>query len=86
MHYACSFGIGKPISKIKFKGWQCKFFKISKQQCEIFKSFLGCGKMLVAGLVLDKIFYTLNYRSDKSPLQRLQVLKTSRIKYVLVLL
>jgi len=42
--------------------------------------------MLAAGLVRDKIFYALNYRSDKSPLQRLQVLKTSRIKYVLVLL
>lgn len=42
--------------------------------------------MLVAGLVRDKIFYALNCHSDKSPLQRLQVLKTSRIKYVLVLL
>ncbi len=42
--------------------------------------------MLATGLVCDKIFYTLDYRPDKSPLQRLQVLKTSRIKYVLVLL
>ncbi len=23
-HYACDFGIGKPISKIKFKDWQRK--------------------------------------------------------------
>ena len=42
--------------------------------------------MLVAGLVYGKMFYILDYRSDKSPLQRLQALKTSRIKYVLVLL
>ena len=25
-HYACDFGIGKPISKIKFKGWRRKIF------------------------------------------------------------
>ncbi len=42
--------------------------------------------MLTMGLICNKIFYALDCRSDKSPLQRLQVLKTSRIKYVLVLL
>ena len=26
VHYACDFGIGKPISKIKFKGWRRKIF------------------------------------------------------------
>ena len=26
VHYACDFGIEKPISKIKFKGWQRKIF------------------------------------------------------------
>ena len=25
-HYACDFGIGKPISNIKFKGWWRKIF------------------------------------------------------------
>ncbi len=42
--------------------------------------------MLAAGLVYGKMFYILDYRPDKSSLKRLQVLKTSRIKYVLVLL
>ena len=42
--------------------------------------------MLTVGLVCNKMFYILDHRSDKSPLQRLQVLKTSRIKYILVLL
>ncbi len=30
-HYACDFGIGKPISKINLTAGGVKFFKISKQ-------------------------------------------------------
>ncbi len=57
-HYARDFGIGKPISKIKFKSWWrkgVKLFKIFKQQCEIFKSFLGWARCL------SRVWYATKY-------------------------
>lgn len=41
--------------------------------------------MLVAGLVRDKIFYALNYRSDKSPLQRLQAFQTTGLNALVII-
>ena len=50
-----------------------------------FQKFSRAWQDANRGLRMQQKYFTREIRFNKSPLQRLQVLKTSRIKYVLVL-